>query len=391
MDMDNNEIEEIGGMKVFSNPEDLAASMNAPQEAVVEQPQNEQPEQPQVEAQEVQQEVQQEIQQESQTEVEAQVESQEPMVQDETPQVEAPVVEEESYSDQEIESAVFEYLSEKLGRNLQSIDDLSQPEPQPMDNRIEAISRFVEETGRSPQDWFAYQSLNPSEMDDMTAVRVSMASEYPNLSSSELNLLVTSKYKLDPDVHSDEEVQLSQIQLKVDAQKAKGQIEGVRSAYLAPEQVKEQAPQAESIITSEWINEMSREVDALEGLEFSLGNDKTFTFGLTDQYKGLLKQKNARLDEYFAPYVGEDGRWDYDSLSSHRALVDNIDAIVSSVYKQGLGDGQKGLVSKAANVQAQTPSHNDQGGNKNSALADKVKELMRGQGNGLSINPMNFK
>ena len=48
------------------------------------------------------------------------------------------------------------------------------------------IAQFVEETGRSPQDWFAYQSLNPSEMDDVTAVRVQMASEYPNLAPEEV-------------------------------------------------------------------------------------------------------------------------------------------------------------------------------------------------------------
>jgi hypothetical protein len=42
-------------------------------------------------------------------------------------------------------------------------------------------------------------------------------------------------------------------------------------------------------------------------------------------------------------------------LSSHRAVIDNIDMIVSSAYRQGMSDGQRGIVDKAANVQAQTP------------------------------------
>lgn len=390
-----NQIEEIAGMKVFSNPEDLAASMASQPETPVQEQPEAAPEQP------VQEEQQPQVMESAQSEQPAQ---EQPSGQEETQperqqfdavleeQPPAPQIQQDEYSDQEIEDAVFVYLSERLGRELNSFDDLTTPQAPVLDERIEAIARFVQETGREPQDWFAYQSLNPSEMDDLTAVRVSMASEYPNLAPQELDLLIGSKYKLDSDIHTDEEVRLSQVQLKVDAQKARTQIESVRDTYKAPApRENQQFEDPEPIITADWIAQMSAEVDALEGLEFDLGGEKTFTFGLNDQYKNQLKNKNARLDEYFDPYVSEDGSWDYDLLSSHRAVIDNIDSIVAAAYKQGLGDGQKNLVSNAANVQSQTPSYGEQGVNQTSALADKVKELMRGQGNGLSINPMNFK
>lgn len=393
--MEQNTIDEIAGMKVFSNPEDLAASMASQPETPVQEQPEATPEQP------VQEEQQPQVMEAAQPEQPVQeqpVGQEEP--QPERPQFDAvleeeppaPQIQQDEYSDQEIEDAVFVYLSERLGRELNSFDDLTTSQAPALDERVEAVARFVQETGRDPQDWFAYQSLNTSEMDDMTAVRVSMASEYPNLSPQELNLLVNSKYKLDSDIHTDEEVRLSQVQLKVDAQKARTQIESVRDTYKAPApRENQQFEDPEPIITADWIAQMSAEVDALEGLEFDLGGEKTFTFGLNDQYKNQLKNKNARLDEYFDPYVSEDGSWDYDLLSSHRAVIDNIDSIVAAAYRQGLGDGQKNLVSNAANVQSQTPSYGEQGVNQTSALADKVKELMRGQGNGLSINPMNFK
>jgi len=393
--MEQNTIDEIAGMKVFSNPEDLAASMASQPEAPVQEQTEATPEQP------VQEEQQPQVVEAAQPEqpVQEQLTGQEEP-QPERPQFDAvleeqppaPQIQQDEYSDQEIEDAVFVYLSERLGRELNSFDDLTTSQAPALDERIEAIARFVEETGREPQDWFAYQSLNPSEMDDLTAVRVSMASEYPNLAPQELDLLIGSKYKLDSDIHTDEEVRLSQVQLKVDAQKARTQIEGVRDTYKAPApRDNQQMEDPEPIITADWIAQMSAEVDALEGLEFDLGGEKTFTFGLNDQYKNQLKTKNARLDEYFDPYVSEDGSWDYDLLSSHRAVIDNIDSIVAAAYRQGLGDGQKNLVSNAANVQSQTPSYGEQGVNQTTALADKVKDLMRGQGNGLSINPMNFK
>ena len=351
-----NQPSEAQGFQVFDNVEDLSASMATEQEPQVEttepvaEPVAGPAPEPAVEAQ---------PQESSYVDPEA-----------------APTEETQEYTDSDYEEAVLSYMSERLGREFSSFDDFSTPQQKALDERIESIARFVEETGRSPQDWFAYQSLNPSEMDDVTAIRVSMASEYPSLSAEELNVLVNSKYKLDPDLNSEEEVRLAQVQLKVDAQNAKQKIEELRSQYKAPE-VK-QSESVEPIVDEAWVSQMSREVDQMTGLEFDLGNDKSFTFGLDDAYKSQLKQKNARLDEYFDPYVNDDGSWDYDKLSAHRAVVDNIDAIVASAYKQGLGDGQRTLVDRAANVQSQTPT--ETGVNQSNPLTDQLKQIMLGQG-----------
>ena len=125
-------------------------------------------------------------------------------------------------------------------------------------------------------------------------------------------------------------------------------------------------------------------VDTLTGLEFDLGQDQTFTFGLEDNYKSQLKDKNARLDEYFDPYIRDDGSWDIDTLSSHRALIDNIDQIAQSIYRQGLSDGQRGLVEKAANVQASTPQQQTNN-NDSDPVVDQLKQIMLGK-SGMRFN-----
>ena len=354
----NNTIEEIGGMKVFSNPEDLAASMQ--QETVESTPQ---PEQTTESAPEPEPVVQTEQPQEpvsAEPEVASQPETQE-------------------YSESDYEQAVLSYMSERLGRQFVSFDEFGEPQKPALDERIEAIARFVQDTGRGPEDWFAYQSLNPSEMDDFTAIRVSMASQYPSLSNEELSVLVNSKYKVDPDLNTEEEVRLAQIQLKVDAQSARERINELRSQYQAPEV---RQPEVESIIDDEWISSMSSNLDSMTGLEFDLGNDRSFTFGLDESYKSQLKQKNAQLDEFFDPYINSDGSWDHELLSSHRAVIDNIDAIVSSAYRQGLGDGQKNLVNKAANIQTQAPVEN--GVNQSNAVLDQLRSII-GDGNKMTF------
>ena len=374
--------ETIGGFEVFSSPEELSASMSAePQqtETVTE-------EAPQQESQVVSEPTEQvvsepQVETASEPQVEQQLENdQVPQVSQEEFTQQQPA--EVQYSDNEIENAVMSYLSEKLERDVTSLDDLF-AQPTPMDERVEAIAKFVSETGRAPKDWFTYQSLSTSEMDDATLVKVDMALQYPNLSAEEVNTLILNKYKLDPNKYSEDEVKVGSLQMKVDAANAKKQIEEQRMRYAAPEVQQQPAEEQESFIDEEWISEMRQEANDLTGLEFDLGNDRTFTFGLDDRYKQDLVNKNARLDEYFDAYVHDDGSWDFDTLNSHRAIIDNIDAIVASTYRQGLSDGQKGVVQNAANVSAQVPQQSSQ---PNNPLGEQLKNIL-----GKNSNKLTFK
>lgn len=257
---------------------------------------------------------------------------------------------------EEIESAVFQYLSDKLGRDVTNFDDLTSVQQESkLDERIEAIARFVEETGRDPQDWFRYQQLNPTEMDDMTAIKIQMLSEHSNLNADELNILLGSKYKLDTDMYSEDEVKLSQLQLKLDASAAREKISGLRDSYMTPEQ-KPALEEPKSLIDESWIRDMKSNLNQMTGIEFDLAEGKSFTFGLTDNYKSQLAEKNSRLDDYFNSYVQEDGSWNYDKLNMHRSIIDNMETIVKSVYNQGIADGKRGIVDKAANVTSTTPN-----------------------------------
>ena len=312
--------------------------------------------------------------------------AQQPIVQEETQEPQQENVNEvqpyqpvsqDQYSQEELEGAVFNYLSERLGREIKSIDDFQaqQTEQKALDERISVISDFVEKTGRDPKDWFVYQSMNPSEMDDMTAIQVKMASDYPNLSQQEIQVLVSSKYKLDPDLNTEQEVTLSKLQMKLDSEEARKGIESLRSEYQAPVT---QENDNSSIIDDNWISGMKSELDAMEGIEFNLGNDKKFTFGLTSEYKSQLADKNARLDEFFDPYINDDGVWDYDMLNMHRAVIDNVESIVSNVYSQGLSDGQRGVVEKAANVSPTSPNQPSQPDGDN--LAQQLRQILKPNG-----------
>jgi hypothetical protein len=270
---------------------------------------------------------------------------------------ETPVAEEPSLD----ESAVSRYVSEKLGLEIENLDQLSaflqqtqQQQQSTIDERVKVIADFVEQTGRNPEDWFRYQALNPSEMDDMTAIRVSMSNEYPNLSGEEIDMLVGSKYKLDEDYHSEDEVKLSKLQLKIDADKARTGIDQIRSQFTAPAKQKDEAVQ--SPIDDRWIQNMQEQTNNLDAVTFELADGKEFEFGINDSYRNQLIDKNRNIESFFDQYISQDGQWDYDKFNIHQTLVDNIDAIAKSLYQQGMSDGQRRVVNEAANVKSEAPA-----------------------------------
>ena len=291
------------------------------------------------------------------------VETEQVSTETETTTAEVPSEPEQSSLNTEVEEQapqisddiVAQYLSETLGVQLDSIDTLKgmlTPQEAEIDERIKVIADFVENTGRSPEDWFKYQSINPSEMDDMTAVKMSMINEYSDLSGEEIDMLVGSKYKLDEDMYTDDEIKLSKLQLKIDANKSRTQIEELRSSYTLP--IDNNDSTATSPIDEQWISSMTQETEALEALSFDLPGGE-FNFGITDDYKSQLINKNSNLESFFDQYVSNEGQWDYDKFNTHQALVDNIDAIAKSLYQQGLSDGQRKIVEQAANVSTQSP------------------------------------
>jgi hypothetical protein len=183
-----------------------------------------------------------------------------------------------------------------------------------------------------------------------------------------------NKYTVDADLHDESEVQMGQIQMKLDAKAARDAISEMRDGYQMPVS---QSEGEEPLINEEWISNMTSIVKDLEGLQFDLGEGNDFKFGFQENYKKSLIDKNARLDEYFDPYVDDKGNWDYEMLSSHRALIDNIDTIAKEIYKKGLGDGQRNLVTKAANISSTQPNSQGAQTTENS-LTQQLKDAMMG-------------
>ncbi len=332
---------------------------DAPQEA---QPQEAQPEQPQAE--------QPPVEQQTAPEPSAPVADAEPApaaqeVQQETAPVQEstpePVQQEQSSFNEDLSAleTFFGALSETPTETPQQVDSTESITATEIDPRIQVIADFVEKTGRSPEDWFRYQALDPSEMDDRTAMRVQMASEYPSLANDEIDLLINSKYKTDDSMYNEEEVRLANLQLKIDAEKARNSIGTLRNDYTSPViETSNQAEEEPNPFDQSWLNANQKSLGELGEIAFDLPGGKAFNFGVPQDYRNELGKSNSDMTAYFDKYVGSEGQWDHDLWNMHRTVTDNLPQILNSIYSQGLSDGQRTIVEKAANIDPQQPQAN---------------------------------
>ena len=153
---------------------------------------------------------------------------------------------------------------------------------------------------------------------------------------------------MDPDLHSEEEIRLSQLQLKIDGQNARQEIEDIRESSAEPEMYEE--GEVEDFVDDAWLDNLDMEVEALTGLEFDLGNGNSFTYGLDDSTRTDSYEVNS-LEDILPILISVRMVAGITTLSIRTELYSTtLMPSLSAAYRQGQSDGQKGLVQKAANV-----------------------------------------
>jgi hypothetical protein len=245
------------------------------------------------------------------------------------------------------------------------------------DPRVKVIADFVAKTGRSPEDWFRYQALDPSEMDDHTVMRVHLASEYPSLGNDEVELLLNSKYRTDDSIYGEEDVRLGKLQLKIDAQNARKSLDELRQEYTMPIVQQSQNNVAEEIenpFDDQWFSGSKASIEGLDKISFDLPGGKEFHYGVPKDYRGQLENTNRNMSEFFDKYVDDKGNWDHDLWNMHRVVTDNLPNILQNVYRQGMSDGQRTIVEKAANIDPQMPQSPAQ--SQDNSIAQQVLDAL---------------
>ena len=253
------------------------------------------------------------------------------------------------------DEAVFKYLSEKLGRDVTSLDDFGteQTSTESSDfasEQLQVINEYVKNTGRTVQDYLNTQSVDLSDVSDNAVIKEYLKLENPNLTEAELNDYVAETYKTDTEGFSARETNAGKVQLSKDAKSARDYFNQVKEDYAMPVKAEANDPGVSEAERGEWINEMESTVNDLEGLSFSM-NDKgeEYVYNLDDEARQEIKGHNSNLENFFDKYVDQAGSWDFDTLNTDMYILNNIDKIVRGVANQYKSKGTESVINEIKN------------------------------------------
>jgi len=256
----------------------------------------------------------------------------------------------EEISDDQV---VLEYLSEKLGRDIDSFDDFDNTSGEAESNdfaseQLQVINEYVKNTGRTVQDYLNTQTVDLSNVSDDALMMEYLKLDNPSLTDAELNDYMATTYKTDKEAYSDRETNAGKVQLMKDAKTARDYFNQVKEDYAMPTEANN--PEVSEKERGEWLNQMEGEVNDLEGLSFSMNDQgEEFTYNLDDEARQEIKGYNSDLENFFDKYVNDSGDWNFDALNTDMYIMNNIDKIVRGVANQYRSKGTESVINEIKN------------------------------------------
>ena len=256
----------------------------------------------------------------------------------------------EEISDDQV---VLNYLSEKLGRDIESFDDFDNTSGEAESNdfaseQLQVINDYVRDTGRSVQDYLNTQTVDLSNVSDDAVIKEYLQLENPTLTEAELSDYIAATYKTDTDEYSSRDTNAGKVQLTKDARTARDYFNQIKEDYAMPTEAGD--PGVSDADRGEWLSTMENEVNDLEGLSFSMNDQgEEFTYNLDDEARQEIMGYNSDLENFFDKYVNESGDWNFDALNTDMYIMNNIDKIVRGVANQYRSKGTENVINEIKN------------------------------------------
>lgn len=274
-----------------------------------------------------------------------------------------PVVEEKVETDVKVEISdeqYLKYLSEKLGREVKSLDDLTKTEnPLDSDPYLKELAAWREKTGRPIEDWVKFQK-DYAKVPDIDVAREFLQLEYPELTPEQIDLELNHKY-LASEEDLDTDVALKNLELKKLASKGRKELTKLvsdlgtlKTDNLAPEvkQDLEIAKQYKNLVkqneaeTAVYNQKISSKASELKSIKMDLAEGVSLDFKLPE---GSSKKLVNTVQE--APHwKNADGSWNHDAIVKDAAIIANFDTMLKLAYEQGKNSGAEDIIKEANNT-----------------------------------------
>ena len=265
------------------------------------------------------------------------------------------------------DDVVAKYLAERKGITATSLDELAEAYSKRSESTfasddIEAINRYVRDTGRTVEDYYNTQKVNLEESNPEDLIKAKMMEEKSFLSQKEIDLLYDNKYgktelkKIDEDLMTDEEIleikefnqraerlnQIKDIEMKESGRDALNHFKNIQEEYKQPVKSNNQGFDVES-----FRNQSKESFSKLDKLEFGEGDDK-FVYEVTD---GQRQSANpVTPEEFMGEFIKEDGTFDVAEWNKLVFTKRNLNSMFKASSVRAASAGRESLEKEMKNT-----------------------------------------
>lgn len=286
------------------------------------------------------------------------------------------------------EEEVFKYLSEKLGREIKSQDDLTIKEqvenPLESDPFMKEIYEWRKKTGgtRPIEDWVRYQR-DFSKVDDLEVAREFLRLEYPTLDESEISLELKKFIPEEEDF--DDEAAMKKLNLKKYALKGRKALEELKSnlgqpnEISYPREIQEKVKYAENVYakiqenqkaTEDYAKSIEKQASAVEKIKLNIAEGVSLDYSVDPEFRKSI----PKIVQSPPNWKNEDGTWNHRAVVEDAIKIQKFEEMMKIAYEQGLNVGKdeniKSLKNSTLDKKTET---NVDGGSKGAIVEDEEK------------------
>jgi hypothetical protein len=266
-----------------------------------------------------------------------------------------------SLSDQD----VLSFLSEKLGKDLNSFDDLAagdKSEEKPLtdlDRALQDLKEWTTKSGLPLKDYFKHQKDYDS-MPSLQLVEEEMRYKNPDFTEDEIKLEM-EQYIPDEDVDDDRDIALKNLKLKKDSKVSRDILNGLKSELseystevsLTEDQKSDiefaksvkQIQKEQEEYSNSYSKSIKEESSKIKAIPLQLDDDLTIEYSISDLDRNEIPNLIAKMPHWY----NEDGSMKHSAVVKDTAKIKVFDEAVKLSYQQGISKGQEMLLEKSKN------------------------------------------
>lgn len=278
-----------------------------------------------------------------------------------------PVAEPEAPNTLLTDDVIFEKLSETLGREVKSYDDLKPKEIQ-LDEEVKQLLEWKEKTGLSLSKWTDFNK-DFSKMGDLDVAREILASKYPDFTEEELEY--TMKGYVYDELEDDESDRIAKsIALKKFAKEGRETLEQNKINFLESQpksslsvEEKELLDYAKTVKQNEaslkdknvaYQNSLKEASLKLQAINLDLGEGLTIKHNVAQESTKDLVDYINTMPEWYK----EDGSFNHENIARDTYKLKNFDTIIKSAFEQGKNYAIEGKIRENNNISLDPSSIN---------------------------------